>query len=117
VALTEQLDMVALPRKGKLSQQAQAVEQSDAFINARRKHSAVESAINALEVHGLDRCPDHGIDGFKRYVALAVLARNIHRIGDILKQQEQKREKRKRKYSIAIPPTSSQLKQIRAGIV
>jgi len=53
VALTEQLDMVALPRKGKLSQQAQAVEQSDAFINARRKHSAVESAINALEVHGL----------------------------------------------------------------
>ena len=98
-ALTEQLDMVALPRKGKLSQQAQAVEHSDAFINARRKHSAVESAINALEVHGLDRCPDHGIDGFKRYVALAVLARNIHRIGDILKQQEQKREKRKRKYS------------------
>lgn len=99
MALTEQLDMVALPRKGKLSLEAQAVEQSDAFINARRKHSAVESAINALEVHGLDRCPDHGIDGFKRYVALAVLARNIHRIGDILKQQEQKREKRKRKFS------------------
>lgn len=98
-ALTEQLDRVALPRKGKLSQQAQAVEQPAAFIHARRKHSAVESAINALEVHGLDRCPDRGIDGFKRYVALAVLARNIHRIGDILKQQEQKREKRKRKYS------------------
>ena len=91
--------MAALPRKGKLSRQAQEVEQSDAFIKARRKHSAVESAINALEVHGLDRGLDHGNDGFRRYVAMAVLARNIHRIGDILKQQEQKREKRKRKYS------------------
>ena len=98
-ALTQRLEMAALPRKGKLSRQAQEVEQSEAFIKARRKHSAVESAINALEVHGLDRCLDHGIDGFRRYVAMAVLARNIHRIGDILKQQEQKREKRKRKYS------------------
>lgn len=98
-ALAEQLEMVALPRKGKLSRQAQEVEQTEAFIKARRKHSAVESAINGLEVHALDRCLDHGIDGFKRYAAMAVLARNIHRIGDILKQQEQKREKRKRRYS------------------
>jgi len=47
-------------------------------IRLRHQHSAVESAINALEQHGLDQCPDHGITGFKRYVALAVLARNIH---------------------------------------
>jgi hypothetical protein len=40
-------------------------------------------------VHGLDRCPDRGIEGFKRYVALAVVARNIHRIGAILWQREQ----------------------------
>jgi hypothetical protein len=97
VALKESLETVALPRKGKLSKEAQALEQSDAFLKARRKHAAVESAINALEVHGLDRCLDHGVDGFKRYVAMAVLARNIHRIGDILKQQELKREKRKRR--------------------
>jgi len=98
-ALKEQLEQVVLPRKGKLSSQAQALEQSPAFIKARRKHSAVESAINALEVHGLDRCPDHGIGGFKRYVALAVVSRNIHRIGAILWRQEQERAKRKRKYS------------------
>ena len=98
-ALKDQLELVALPRKGKLSQQAQAVEQSEEFIKARRKHSAVESAINALEVHGLDMCPDHGIAGFKRYVALAVVARNIHRIGEILWRQEQERAKRKKKYS------------------
>ncbi|MFT5085468.1 MAG: IS5 family transposase [Lentisphaeria bacterium] len=39
------------------------------YKKVRRQHSAVESAVNALEQHGLDRCPDHGIDGFKRYVA------------------------------------------------
>ena len=97
--LKAQLERVVLPRKGKLSQQAQALEQTEAFVKARHQHSAVESAINALEVHGLDRCMDHGIDGFKRYVALAVVARNIHRIGDIVWQRECKRERRKRKYS------------------
>jgi hypothetical protein len=98
-ALREELELVVLPRKGKLSQQAQMLEQSPTFIKARHQHSAVESAINALEVHGLDMCPDQGIRGFKRYVALAVLARNIHRLGAILWEQEQKRAKRKRKYS------------------
>ena len=97
-ALKEQLELVALPRKGKLSKEAQAAEAAPAFAQARRAHSAVESAINALEVHGLDRCPDHGIDGFKRYVALAVLARNIHRIGAILWQQDQVRQRRRAKY-------------------
>ena len=82
--LKDELELVVLPRKGKLSRQAQQIEQSPEFIKARRKHSAVESAINALEVHGLDMCLDHGIGGFRRYVALAVVARNIHRIGAIL---------------------------------
>lgn len=104
LALNEQLELVALPRKGKLSHTAQAAQQSAAFIKARRAHSAVESAINALEVHGLDRCPDHGIGGFKRYVAWAVVARNIHRIGAILWQQEQQREHRRKKYSNRAPP-------------
>ena len=104
VILKEQLEQVVLPRKGKLSQLARAAEQTEPFIKARHAHSAVESAINALEVHGLDMCPDHGIDGFKRYVALAVVARNIHRIGDILWKQEQLREQRKKKYSNRAPP-------------
>jgi IS5 family transposase len=98
-ALKEQLKQVVLPRKGKLSQQARQEEQAPEFVKARRAHSAVESAINALEVHGLDACPDHGIDGFKRYVALAVLARNIHRIGAIVWQQDIEREQRKTRYA------------------
>ena len=95
IALQDHLTLVALPRKGKLSQSAQEIEQSAGFVKARRAHSAVESAINALEVHGLDLCRDHGIIGFKRYVAWAVVARNIHRIGALLWQREQQRALRK----------------------
>jgi len=76
-----------------LSEAAKAIESEPKFFRLRRQHSAVESAINALEAHGLDRCPDHGIGGFKRYVALAVLARNIQRLGVVLKEQEAKRRR------------------------
>lgn len=84
------LDKVILPRKGNLSAINKEIEASDEFREARRKHSAVESSINALENHGLDRCRDHGLRGFKRYVGLAVLARNIQIIGHILQQRELK---------------------------
>ncbi len=79
--LLQHIDKVILPKKGKLSKNDKQREHSADFIQARHQHSAVESAINALEVHGLDRCPDHGIQGFKRYVSLAVLARNIQQLG------------------------------------
>jgi len=88
---------VVLPRKGKLSLKAKEIEHSESFIEARQKHSAVESAINALENHALDRCPDHGIIGFKRYVALAVLARNIQILGAKIQQKALKRLIRRKK--------------------
>jgi hypothetical protein len=88
------LDYVVLPQKGRLSVQEQEIEQSEEFVKSRRKHSGVESCINALENHGLDRCLDHGLQGFKRYVALSVLARNIQIVGHILQQKELKRQKR-----------------------
>ena len=86
--LKEILELVVMPRKGKLSVVDKAAESDPEFVRLRRQHSAVESAINALESHGLDLCRDHGIVGFKRYVALAVVARNIQRLGAILRQQE-----------------------------
>jgi hypothetical protein len=88
------LDKVILPRKGKLSAINKEVENSEEFKEARRKHSAIESSINALENHGLDRCLDHGIHGFKRYVGLAVLARNIQILGHILQQKQVQRVQR-----------------------
>jgi hypothetical protein len=86
--LTEIVGLVVLPKKGRLSAVDRARESDEEFVQLRRQHSAVESAINALEQHGLDVCPDHGIVGFKRYVALAVVARNIQRLGAVLRQQE-----------------------------
>ena len=83
--------LTVVPKKGRLSAVEQARQDDPEFVRLRRQHSAVESAINALEVHGLDLCRDHGIVGFRRYVALAVVARNVHRLGAILRQQEAER--------------------------
>ena len=58
--LAEFIERVFLPRKGRLSEAVKAIEQSTDFKTARSKHAAVESGINALENHALDRCPDHG---------------------------------------------------------
>lgn len=86
-ALEERLELVAMPKKGRLSVSDRERETTPGFVQARHKHSAVESAINGLENFGLDLCPDHGIRGFKRYVALAVLARNIHRLGGVVRER------------------------------
>ncbi len=90
------LDYVVLPKKGRLSAKEKEIEHCEEFIESRRKHSAVESSINALENHGLDRCLDHGLHGFKRYVALAVLARNIQILGHLIQQKELKKKKRRK---------------------
>jgi IS5 family transposase len=95
--LREELDVVVLPKKGRRNKIELAREEAPAFIAARRQHSAVESAINALEVHGLDTCPDHGIDGFKRYVALAVVGRDVQKLGALLNQNNRDAQKRRRK--------------------
>lgn len=94
--LKQRLDTVVLPKKGRLSEVDKARESAPEFVRLRRQHSAVESAINALSVHGLDKCSDHGIDGYKRYVALAVVARNIQRLGAVLREQEQQEADRRR---------------------
>jgi hypothetical protein len=89
--LAEVVPLPVLPKKGKCNATEAAREADPEFRRLRRRHSAVESAINALEAHGLDRCPDHGLDGFKRYVALAVVGRNLHRLGAFLLAAEAER--------------------------
>jgi transposase, IS5 family len=85
-----------LPKKGKLSKSAQDEIRADKEYNAlRRKHSAVESNINAIEHHALDRCPDRGIDNFKKYVSMSVLAHNIHQIGALVQRKMQKQNRHK----------------------
>ena len=94
--LANYLEEVILPKKGKLSAADKNKEHAPYFRKARRQHSAVESAINALEHNGLDRCRDHGIDGFKRYVALGILSRNVKRIGFIILEKQRTELKQKR---------------------
>jgi IS5 family transposase len=95
--LADVVAMPVLPKKGKCNQAESERENAPEFIRLRHRHSAVESAINALEAHGLNRCPDHGLDGFKRYVALAVLGRNLHRLGAILLERDAAADEQRRK--------------------
>lgn len=93
--LSKILETVVLPYKGKLSEKRKEIEHCDEFMQHRRKHSAVESSISALQNHGLKKCKDHGITGFKRYVSFAVVARNLQILGHALQQKELRRQKKR----------------------
>ena len=97
IELEKIIDNVILPKKGKLAEKDKEREYSQEFKKAKQKHSAVESGINALENHGLDRCPDHGIKAFKRYIAMAVLGRNLQILGNIVQEKEIAKAKRAKK--------------------
>lgn len=75
---------VVMPKRGKRNSQELERERQPNFVALRRKHSAIESDINALEHHGLNRCLDKGMHGFKRYTGFGVLAYNLHKIGQRL---------------------------------
>ncbi len=90
--LSKLVQKVILPKKGKISKSEQNKIRADKeHVILRRKHSAVESNINALEHHALDRCPDRGIDNFRKYVSMSVVAHKTHLIGALVQQKLQKR--------------------------
>jgi transposase, IS5 family len=95
------IEEVILPKKGRHNKEDKAREGSPTFKKLRNAHSAVESNINMLEHHGLNRCMDKGLHGYKRCVGLSVLAYNLHILGNALKAkqlaEEAKREKRRLK--------------------
>jgi hypothetical protein len=72
---------VVMPKRGKKTAAETQREQDKKFVALRRQHSAVESDINALEHHGLNRCLDVGLAGYLRYVGYGVLSYNLHVIG------------------------------------
>jgi transposase, IS5 family len=75
------IPMVVMPKKGKLNAEEQQRQSERPWRKLSNRHSAVESDINCLEHHGLNRCPDKRLRGFKRYAGLGVLAYNLHKIG------------------------------------
>lgn len=81
---------VIMPKKGRKSQADQERQSAPRWTRLKHAHSAVESDINCLEHHGLNRCPDKGLHGYTRYVGLGVLAYNLHKIGAQLLATERK---------------------------
>ncbi len=95
--LSKEVGKVIMPKRGKKSEKQKEEESEECFVKLRKEHSAVESNINQLEHNGLDRCPDQGIEGFKKYVGLGVLAYNLHHLGKLLIKQRQQAEIKKMK--------------------
>ena len=85
--LTKILNFVILSKKGRLSKEDKERQNNQDFKNAKRKHSAVEASISALENHGLDKCNDRGELSFERYVAFAVIGRNTQILGDLIQKR------------------------------
>jgi transposase, IS5 family len=78
-----------MPKRGKRNKEETRKEHDPEFIKLRNTHSAVESNINQLEHNGLGRCPDRGIENFKRYTSLSVLAYNLHKLGEHLRKKQE----------------------------
>jgi transposase, IS5 family len=83
---------VIMPKRGRKNAEEAEAESTKKFVALRKAHSAVESAINALEHHGLNRCLDVGLDGYRRYIGYGVLAYNLHVIGRQLLAQRRAAE-------------------------
>ncbi len=93
--LSEIVDVPCLPKKGKRSEADMEREGSEEFGKARKRHPGIESLIHALTAgNGLAVCRDRGDDGYERYVALAVLGRNLHTLGTHLLKKEMRRRKK-----------------------
>ena len=92
--LSTRVEKVIMPKKGKRNIQETEEEHSSNFKKLRNQHSAVESNINELEQSGLDRCPDKGYHGFKRYIGIGIVAYNLQRIGKQLLKAETERLKK-----------------------
>ena len=95
--LSERVSLAVLPRKGKCSAEDKARENARDFIQTRKWHSGIESAIHGLVAgNGMDVCRDKGLIGYRRYTAMAVLGRNLNTLGNILLEKERKKQQRNR---------------------
>lgn len=93
--LSKIVELACLPKKGKLNGAHREREMAPAFQAARKRHPGIESAIHAVVAdNGLGRCRDKGERGYHRYVALAMLGRNLHTLGTILLKKAQRKEAR-----------------------
>jgi len=76
---------VILPKRGRKSEKRRAYEAQSWFRRGRRFQAGIEGRISVLKrKHGLDRCLDHGDDGFEKWVGWGVIAGNLTVMGRAL---------------------------------
>jgi IS5 family transposase len=76
------IKQVVLPKPGKKSEKRCHHEKQPWFRRARKWHGGVEGRISVLKrCYHLDRCLNHGQDGFHRWVGWGVIAHNLNKIG------------------------------------
>lgn len=83
--------VVVMPKRGKKNAAETQRENDKRFVALRKRHSAVESEINSLEHHGLNRCLDVGLEGYLRYVGCGIMSYNLHVIGRALLARQRAR--------------------------
>jgi hypothetical protein len=87
--LTKLLTHPCLPKPGPVQAAQQEEQATVEFRDSRQRHPGIESAIGALQSgNGLGRCRDHSSVGYRRYVGLGVLGRNLWVLGKRLIQRE-----------------------------
>lgn len=82
VAQERGVKRVILPQPGRKSEARKRHEKQRWFQQGRRWHAGVEGRISVLKRRNeLDRCRDHGIQGFGRWIGWGVIAGNLLVIG------------------------------------
>ena len=71
---------MVMPKRVKKNAAETEHERAKKFVALRQHHSAVESEVNSLEHHGLNRCLDVGLEGYLRYMGCGVMSYNLHMI-------------------------------------
>ena len=87
-SLDKKFSVVILPKAGAKSKREKEKEADAQYHELKKGHAKIEGNINELEHHGLDVCPDKGIEGFKRYVAYGVLSYNLSKLGKMINEKK-----------------------------
>ena len=87
--LFSNLEIAAIPKKGRLYKEKKERQGSAAFVHARNQHPGIESAINALQ----HRVLSYGSEGFARTVGASAITANLMRLGSVPVKKQVKADK------------------------
>lgn len=101
--LSELLKHPILPVKGGGTATSRAREAEPGFRAQCRWHAGIESAIHELQSHGLGRVRRRGRQGFANTVAIAVIAFNLQRVGQLARKRRAQYASRRHRRVCHVP--------------